>query len=522
MRWFDLSAHSLRTRFALMIAANVLATAVLLAQALISFEHLHGDAERSFVAKDVVADILPPPLYLIELRLLLSEAVEGSVGIEQAMQDLQRLQSEYQARVQYWTSQPPYGLEKQLLGEQHQLAEKMLEQARSQVLDPLKKQDAEAAKAGLQKLHQIYQQHRRAVDNTVKAGNTFAEEATQSFNQARRQGILTLLLVGGIAVLGVGSSLWLLQRTIMGSLQRASGVARTVAAGDLRMQASTRPAQSNSTTPGSNELRNLRQDIHQMVIKLRELIARVQQGAQHVEANSRNISQANAELSARALLEVYDLEQASEALQAMDRQAKLGASAASQANERSSQAAQLARQGSADMQAVVGAMQEIEQSSRRIADITGVIDGIAFQTNILALNAAVEAARAGEAGRGFAVVASEVRTLAKRSADAALEIKQLIQGSSLQVERGAGAVQHTRNTIDEMVEQVAEVSRLIQGSSHELQQQLGSIAALHQLLDGIAHRIRENSEMVNRTAAESEELQAEGGDLNEAAQRFKL
>ncbi len=520
MTWLSLSNKSLRTRFGLMIGANVLATGLLLAQALLSFERLNRDAERSFVAKDVVADILPPPMYLIELRLLLSEAVEGSASSEKAKQEFARLEAEYQARAKYWAANPPDGLEKQLLGEQHQLALQMLEQARNLVLTPLERNDAEAAKAGLLRVHQNYLQHRRAVDTTVKASTAFAESATESFNQGRRQGVMTLLLVGGIAALGVGGSLWTLQRTIMGSLQRASGVARSVAEGDLRVQDAQ--TQTQDGAPSRNELRGLRNDINQMVLKLRELIAQVQQGAHRIETNSRSISQANAELSARAMLEVHDLEQAGEALQAMDSQAKQGASAANQANERSSQAAQLARQGSADMQAVVGSMQEIEQSSRRIADITGVIDGIAFQTNILALNAAVEAARAGEAGRGFAVVASEVRSLAKRSADAALEIKQLIQGSSTQVERGAEAVQHTRNTIDAMVEQVAEVSRLIQGSSHELQQQLVSITSLHQLLGGIVDRIRDNSSMVDRTATESAELLGEGVVLNEAAQRFKL
>ncbi len=522
MAWFDLSARSLRTRFALMIGANLMATTVLLLQAVYSFEHLHEDAERSFVAKDVVADILPPPMYLIELRLLLSEAAEGSITLEEGKQEFKRLASEYQARVKYWSEQPPYGLEKQLLGAQHQSALQMLDQAKNLVLDPLERKDADAAKAGLQIVHQSYLQHRHAVNATVMAGNSFAEGATLSFNQARRSGIVAMVLVGGLAALGVGGSLWALQSTIMSSLKKASSIAQTVAAGDLRLHENTGQSKNTPPQPSRNELRSLRHDIHQMVMKLRELIARVQQGAQHVELNSRSISQANAELSARAMLEVHDLEQASEALQAMDQQAKFGASAAGQANERSAQAAQLARRGSTEMQAVVGAMQEIEQSSRRIAEITGVIDGIAFQTNILALNAAVEAARAGEAGRGFAVVASEVRTLAKRSADAALEIKQLIQGSSQQVERGAGAVQHTRSTIDEMVEQVTEVSRLIQGSSHELQQQLGSIASLNQLLDGIACRIRENSDMVDRTATESAELLTEGSDLNEAAQRFKL
>ncbi|WP_318023258.1 methyl-accepting chemotaxis protein [Paucibacter sp. DJ1R-11] len=521
MSWLNLSAYSLRTRFALMIGANLLATGLLLGQAIRSFELLHEDAERSFVAKDVVADILPPPMYLIELRLVLSQAVEQTLSPEQALAELQRLQGEYLARQDYWTSKPPYGLEKQLLGEQHRLALKLMEHARTEVLEPLRRQDADAARGGLKKAHAIYQEHRLAVDQTVTVSNQFAAEAMASFSQARRQGFIGMLLVGGLAALLLGSSLWSLQKAIMDALNQASTVARTVAEGDLRQQ-ELEERSSASDAGNRNELRGLRGDIARMVLKLRELIARVQQGASHIDNNSRSISQANAELSARALLEVHDLEQASAALQAMDAQAKLGASAAAEANERSQQAAGLARQGSSDMQAVVGAMEEIEQSSRRIADITGVIDGIAFQTNILALNAAVEAARAGEAGRGFAVVASEVRMLAKRSADAALEIKRLIEGSSTQVERGAGAVQHTRSTIDAMVDQVAEVSRLIQGSSHELQQQLGSIAGLKELLDGIASRIRDNSEMVDRTASESVELQSEGEQLHEAAKRFQL
>jgi hypothetical protein len=154
MTWLSLSNKSLRTRFGLMIGANVLATGLLLAQALLSFERLNRDAERSFVAKDVVADILPPPMYLIELRLLLSEAVEGSISSDKAKQQFNRLEAEYQARAKYWAANPPEGLEKQLLGEQHQLALQMLEQSRNLVLTPLERNDAEAAKAGLLRVHQ--------------------------------------------------------------------------------------------------------------------------------------------------------------------------------------------------------------------------------------------------------------------------------------------------------------------------------------------------------------------------------
>lgn len=136
MSRFDLSSLSLKSRFTLLIAANLLATGLLLSQALHGFETLHQDAQQSFVAKDVVADILPPPMYLIELRLVLSQALEQSITPPQAQAELQRLQTEYEARVQHWSAHPPHGLERQLLGEQHRQALQLLTVAREQVIAP--------------------------------------------------------------------------------------------------------------------------------------------------------------------------------------------------------------------------------------------------------------------------------------------------------------------------------------------------------------------------------------------------
>ncbi|MDL5031663.1 methyl-accepting chemotaxis protein [Pelomonas sp. APW6] len=516
---FRLSSLSLGTRFALLIAANVLTTVLLLTLAVTSFQALRGDAERTFVAKDVVADILPPPLYLIELRLVLSEAVEGSLSLGEARAALTQLGKDYTTRTQYWESNPPHGLEKWLLGEQHRLGQQLLADADAKVLAPLERSDTAAAMAGLKAIHALYLLHRRSVDQTVEQGNRFAETSMAEFEAARQRGFSLLLALGSAALLLIGINLWTLKRSLMRYVQEARDVAQSVAEGDLRLP---ERAGRHPTSAGSNELRRLQGDIHGMVVQLRTLIASVQQGASLIDDNSRSISQANAELSARAQLAVYDLEAADEALKAMGGKTSEGAASAQQADQLTRQAAALAERSSVDMQGVVSTMQDIEQGSRRIADITGVIDGIAFQTNILALNAAVEAARAGEAGRGFAVVAAEVRHLAQRSAGAAQEIKQLIQGSSEQVERGVAAVQATRDTIAGMVSQVQQVTGLIQRSSLSQQEQLEAITALQALLDGIAGRIRDNSSVVDQTAADSEELQAQAISLHEAAQAFRL
>jgi methyl-accepting chemotaxis protein len=499
----------------------VLTTVLLLVLAVTSFQALRTNAERAFVAKDVVADILPPPLYLIELRLVLSEAVEGSRKLGDARAALVQLGKDYAARAAYWQANPPYGLEKDLLGEQHRLGQQLLSAADTKVLTPLERGDAEAAREGLNAVHELYLRHRQGVDQTVVQGNRFAETSMAEFDAARQRGFGLLLVLGSLAVVLIGISLWTLKRSLMRYLQEAREVAQNVASGDLRLPARA-PRSPDQTTVGRNELRQLRGDIRGMVVQLRALIASVQQGAGLIDGNSRSISQANAELSARAQLAVYDLESADEALKAMGEQTREGAEFAQQADQLTQQAGTLAERSSTDMQAVVSTMQDIEQSSRRIADIIGVIDGIAFQTNILALNAAVEAARAGEAGRGFAVVASEVRHLAQRSASAAQEIKQLIQGSGEQVERGSIAVQATRASISEMVGQVREVSGLIQNSSLSQQRQLQAILELQTLLDGIATRIKDNSGVVDQTAAESEELQSQAIALHEAAKAFRL
>jgi methyl-accepting chemotaxis protein len=337
---------------------------------------------------------------------------------------------------------------------------------------------------------------------------------------ARWRGLLTMLVVAVLTVGLMTLALLGMQSAIMQTLSRAGSVTKAVADGDLRL--SSENASSGNAGHSRNELRQLQAQVQGMVHQLRPLVQQLQGSAANIEVSTQRIAASNADLSSRAQLEIQDLDKAGDSLQVLNTQAQQGTESARQADQISISAAQGATLGADQMHAVVGIMGEIKHSSDRISDITGTIDGIAFQTNILALNAAVEAARAGEQGRGFAVVASEVRALAQRSSVAAREIKQLILSSGERVQSGEQAAQKTLATISHMAQEATQVSTLIRGTSAQLQQQVDCVADLRQLLQSITERIHQNSGLVTQTAAESEQLLSEAERLLTAAQRFRI
>jgi len=171
------AARSLRFRFMWVLSICLLALGLLLTIALNSFDRLEQQATRAMVAKDLVADILPPPMYLVELRLLLSEAVEGNVSPDIAASRFEELRKAYDARAKHWQAEPPYGLETSLLGLQHQLALQLFKDAQQNIIKPLQQHDLEDAQQGLQRLHPVYIEHRKAVDVTIVKGNALADES---------------------------------------------------------------------------------------------------------------------------------------------------------------------------------------------------------------------------------------------------------------------------------------------------------------------------------------------------------
>jgi methyl-accepting chemotaxis protein len=252
------------------------------------------------------------------------------------------------------------------------------------------------------------------------------------------------------------------------------------------------------------------------------LLGQIRDGSAAVEVASREIAQGNADLSSRTERQASNLQQTAASMEQMTAAVGQSTQSAQQANTLAADAAQVAEQGGAVVGDVVANMDRISASSRRIADIIGVIDGIAFQTNILALNAAVEAARAGEQGRGFAVVASEVRSLAQRSAQAAREIKALIGESVAQVDAGARLVHGAGATMAQVVAQVTQMREVIGEIARAAREQSSGLGEVNRAVTDLDQMTQQNAALVEQSAAAADSLRQQAARLAAASSSFRL
>jgi methyl-accepting chemotaxis protein len=320
----------------------------------------------------------------------------------------------------------------------------------------------------------------------------------------------------GIAVAGLllaTISCWLVTRSITRPLGSALRVAETVASGDL------------SSTVGArhrDETGQLLDALQRMNASLVGIVGRVRQASESIATGSSQIATGSADLSQRTEEQASNLQQTAASMEQLTATVKHNADTARQAAEFAGSASAVARQGGTVVGQVVQTMDDISTSSRKIADIIGVIDGIAFQTNILALNAAVEAARAGEQGRGFAVVAGEVRALAQRSTHAAKEIKCLIGESVQKVENGTRLVADAGQTMGSIVEQVKRVSELIDEISHSSLEQSSGIGQIGLAVSQLDTVTQQNAALVEESAAAAESLKHQAAGLADMVSVFKL
>ncbi|HMN93182.1 MAG TPA: methyl-accepting chemotaxis protein [Hydrogenophaga sp.] len=347
------------------------------------------------------------------------------------------------------------------------------------------------------------------VDEAFRAlGTRLSTHAADSL-----QGLI-LLLTGMGMLLGTGAAImWAIARQTSGAIAKAVRVAETVASGDLT---------SSIEVHSTDETGQLLIALRTMNGSLAEMVHTVRQGSDNIATGSTQIATGNADLSARTETQASNLEETAASMEQLTSTVQQNAETSREAARIAREARQAAEEGGQVVGRVVATMQDINDSSRRISDIIGVIDGIAFQTNILALNAAVEAARAGEQGRGFAVVAGEVRSLAKRSADAAREIKQLIGQSVERVESGTGLVAQAGDSVGRIVEQVARVSQLIDGITLASQEQSDGIAQVGSAVAQLDQVTQQNAALVEESAAAAESLRSQAEQLARVVGAFRL
>ena len=319
-----------------------------------------------------------------------------------------------------------------------------------------------------------------------------------------------------LAVIGIAVAVLVCWQFVVGfrrSIQKCIAAAERIGAGDLS---------ASEVEEGRNEFVTLQTAMARAQGSLQQTVLSVRQATHSIAGASAEIATGNQDLSGRTEQAASSLEETASSMEELTSTVQQSAEAASQANQLAAAAAQSASKGGSVMTQVVSTMEDINQSSRKISDIIGVIDGIAFQTNILALNAAVEAARAGEQGRGFAVVAAEVRSLAQRSANAAKEIKALIQTSVEKVDTGSELVSQAGATMQEIMQSVQRVSDIIGDISAGAREQSDGIAQVNTAINQLDQMTQQNAALVEQSAAAAESLREQADRLGEVVAIFRL
>ncbi|WP_205854945.1 methyl-accepting chemotaxis protein [Piscinibacter defluvii] len=371
----------------------------------------------------------------------------------------------------------------------------------------------EATRVLLKEVKPVQAQWLAALGELADLEDRLNEEAAATAAAAYKQARMLLLSLSALAaVLGVLAA-WLITRSITQPVGRAVTLAQTVASGDLT---------SHVAVDGRDEIGQLLSAMSTMQSSLAKVVGEVRGNAESVATASAQIAQGNADLSQRTEEQASALEETAATMEQLGTTVKQNADNAQQANQLAQAASGVAVKGGEVVGQVVETMKGISESSRKIADIIGTIDGIAFQTNILALNAAVEAARAGEQGRGFAVVAGEVRTLAQRSAEAAKEIKSLIGASVERVEQGTALVDQAGQTMNEVVTSIRRVTDIVGEISSASVEQSSGVSQVGEAVGQMDQVTQQNAALVEESAAAAESLKTQAGALVQVVSVFKL
>lgn len=513
---FSIDNIKISTR--LVIGFGMMAVLLLLSSATSLFKanNLHHDFET------VIQKQYPKVVQIEEIRHLFSQnelAISNMLHYkERASHDdmiekIKTKRQEIDKKIQFFEQQSMEGEEKKVFEEFKALRIKYLEIQDKYIELILEDRAYDALFTLILEMPYAREDYHKALEKIVAIQNDLMN---QSVDIAKDSVQNMYLVIGGstlIALIGATIlSLWII-RTITRPIAQAVGIAHAVAQGRL-----TQPID----VKGNNETAQLLQSLKQMQSSLVQVVTQVREGSEGIAAASSEIAQSNQDLSERTENQASALHETSAAMDQLNTRVQQNADHALEANHLAKKASDIASEGGNAMQSVERTMQAIDSSAQRIADIIGVIDGIAFQTNILALNAAVEAARAGEQGRGFAVVATEVRALAGRSAEAAREIKRLIDTSQNSVNAGVQEVQHTGQIMSEVVQSIAQVAKImgeITGASREQSQGVQQVN--HAVID-MEQSTQQNATLVEEMAAAAMRLSQQSRVLVQTVSVFEI
>ena len=474
---------------------------------------------RIVQGKDLIADILPPPEYIIESFLVSLQISTSSDPAEQdaLIQRLKQLKSEYDDRHAFWSKQE---LDKNIsdifLTQAHQPALAVYAIAFNELIPAVKKQDKEGMAAAIERMKSAYENHRRAIDQVVQLASKSNEgDEAMAKDSITSASLLLLLIMAGSLGAGVLAAALIVRGLLAelgGEPSYAAEIARQVASGDLRTPVVVR----------DNDRQSLLYSIKLMHGVLAQTVGGIKTAVESVGTGSQHIAMGNMDLSSRTEHQASALEQTAASMEELTGTIKQNAESAHHASVLANSATDVALKGGEVVSQVVDTMESINASAKKIVDITSIIDGIAFQTNILALNAAVEAARAGEQGRGFAVVAAEVRMLAQRSASAAGEIKQLIGDSVEKVDAGTRLADQAGTTMRDVVSSIQRVSAIINEIASASTEQQTGIEQVNLAVNQMDEVTQQNAALVEESAAAARSLQEQADMLAQAVSLFKV